>query len=908
MEVRLLGPVQLLVDGRSVAVPAAKQRALLALLALHAGEVVAADRVVDELWGERPPPTAHKLVQTYVWQLRKLLGEALRTRAPGYELAITPEQLDRGRFEDLLARGQEELTAGDAERAAETLTDALALWRGVALCDVELHGFARQEAESLELQRVAAQEARIDAELALGRDAELIAELEGLVAAHPYRETPRAQLMLALYRCGRQAEALDAYTQTRRRLHQDLGLEPTPRLQELQQAILRHDASLAPTPSQPAALPVPATRLIGRARELSNLQRLLRRRDVRLVTVTGAGGSGKTRLALEAAAQLASEFEHGAFFVDLAPLADPSLLVAALAQGIGVRERADQPLTETLTRFLADKQALILLDNFEHLLAAAADVATVLATAPRLKLLVTTRARLRLSGEWELPLAPLDEADAVELFTARAQQASIDFQPDDTIALICRRIDCLPLAIELAAPQLRVISTDQLLDRLEHRLAALGHGPTDLPSRQQTLRTTLDWSYNLLPDADQNLLARLSVFAGGFTARAAAAVAEASFEGLATLLEYNLLRRQGERFSMLETIREYALERLDDLDDGDELHTQHAEYFLELAEEATPELKGPRQAWWFDRLEADHDNLRAALAWSIGRNVTQALRLTIALWSFWRSRSYLSEARRWLDAALAQHAKHEPQLRARALEAASDLTGSQGDFERALLLADESGTLYRQIRDERRLARALVLQGWWALCMHDHARANLLFEQSRALSSEEGQTWDRVGALALYEERYADAKLFFEKSLAAFETEANARGAAQAVFGLGLVALAEGRMEEAAANFRQSLEALRDLGDGGWGISYRLEGLAAVAVGADPAVAARLLAKAEALRQDIHHPLDRFEEDTHQRTLRLVHERLDERALELAWTEGTSMTLDETIVLALRPATSHPGE
>jgi DNA-binding SARP family transcriptional activator len=222
VEVRLLGPVQLLVDGRSVAVPAAKQRALLALLALHAGEVVAADRVVDELWGERPPPTAHKLVQTYVWQLRKLLGEALRTRAPGYELAIAPEQLDRGRFEDLLARGQEELTAGEAERAAETLTDALALWRAGALCDVELLGFARQEAESLELLRVAAQEARIDAKLALGRDAELVAELEGLVAAHPYRETPRAQLMLALYRSGRQAEALDAYTQTRRLLHQDL--------------------------------------------------------------------------------------------------------------------------------------------------------------------------------------------------------------------------------------------------------------------------------------------------------------------------------------------------------------------------------------------------------------------------------------------------------------------------------------------------------------------------------------------------------------------------------------------------------------------------------------------------------------------------------------------------------------
>jgi predicted ATPase/Tfp pilus assembly protein PilF len=774
--------------------------------------------------------------------------------------------------------------------------------RSPRLGDVQLLGFAGQEAESLELLRVAAQEAGIEAALALGHHAELVPELEGLVAAHPYRETLRAQLMLALYRCGRQAEALDAYTQMRRLLRQDLGLEPTPSLQELQHAILRHDASLAPTPRQRrGALPVPPTRLIGRARELAKLHQLLRRDDVRLVTLTGAGGSGKTRLALEAAARLADEFGDGAYFVDLATLADPDLLLPTLAHTIGLRERSDEPLTDTLTRFLADKQTLILLDNFEHLLAAAPKLATVLAAAPQLKLLVTSRAALRLSAESEQPLAPLDEPDAVALFTARAQAASIDFEPDDTIAAICRRIDYLPLAIELAAPQVRVVTTRELLERLEHRLAALLHGAPDLPSRQQTLRATLDWSHGLLPAAEQDLLARLSVFAGGFTARAAAAVAGATYEGVAVLVDHSMLRRDRDRFSMLETIREYALERLDSADRDGGLRDRHADYFLELAEEATPQLKGSEQAAWLDRLEDDHDNLLAALAWLIGRNHAHALRLAIALWDFWRSRGHLSEGRRWLDSALAPGAEQDPLLRARALEAASDLAGSQGEFEQASRLSDESATLYRQVGDDSGLARALLIQGWWALCRRDDGRARALFEQSQALSPQKGRLWDRLGALALYEQRFADARSFFEESLAAFRAEADARGATESVFSLGLVALAEGQIEEAAESFRESLKRRKDLGDSGWGISYCLEGLAAVVVEAEPAIAARLLAKAAALRHDIHHPLDRFEEEVRERTLQLVNERLDEQALELAWADGATMSLEEAIVLALRP-------
>jgi predicted ATPase/DNA-binding SARP family transcriptional activator len=901
MEVRLLGPVQLLVEGRSVPVRAAKHRALLALLALHPDQVVSVDRAVDELWGERAPRSARKLVQTYVWQLRKLVGAALRTSAPGYELAIAPEQVDSVRFERLLARGEQMLAAGDAEGAEAAVREALDLWRGAALCDVEFFGFGRQEADSLDVLRIRADEVRIEAELLLARHAQLVPELEEYVAAHPYRETLWAQLMLALYRSGRQADALETYRQMRRKLFQDLGLEPTRHLQELQHAILRHDASLAPRPRRRAALPVPPNRLIGRTRELAALQDLLRRSDVRLVTLIGAGGTGKTRLAIEAATQLADEFDDGVYFFDLATLADPKLVLRALAQTIGANERGDEPPAATLAGFLADKQALILLDNFEHLLAAAPQIAMLLAAAPQLKILVTSRAALRISAEWEQAVAPLDESDAVALFTARAQAASNDFQPDDAVAVICRRLECIPLAIELAAPQVRVVTTPELLDLLEDRLAALVHGPPDLPARQQTLRATLDWSYSLLPVDAQDLLTRLAVFAGGFTAHAGAAVATATFEGIAMLVDHSMLQREHERFSMLETIREYALQRLVSADRDGSLRDRHADYFLELVEEAAPRLRGPEQAAWFDRLEADHDNLRAALAWFIGRNHSAALRLAIALWDFWRSRGYLTEARGWLDSALARDGEHNPLLRARALEAASDLAGSQGQFEQASRYSDESAMLYRRLGDDGGLARALVIQGWWALCRHDEVQARALFEESRTLAPNQGRMWDRLGALALYEQRYSDARSFFEESRTAFRAEADERGSTQSVFSLGLVALAEGRIDEAAENFRESLIALQDLGDSGWGISYCLEGLGAVAVETEPAVAARLLAKAETLRKDLHHPLDRFEQDVHERTLRLVHDRLDEQALKRAWTEGASMTIEEAIVFALRP-------
>lgn len=907
MEVRLLGPLELLVEGRPIRLEASKQRTLLALLALHANEVVAADRAVDELWGERPPASAHKLVQTYVWQLRKLIGGALRTRPPGYELTLPAEQTDSGCFERLLERGEAELDSGDPEAAQKTLEEALALWRGPVLSDVALLGFARREAERLDELRLAAREARLEAELILGRHHELVPELTQLVRAEPYRERPHAQLMLALYRSGRQAEALETYARLRRTLRAELGLEPTPRLQELQQAILRHDTSLAPVPRRRrGTLPVPANRLIGRVRELAALQRLLQRDDVRLVTLTGAGGSGKTRLALEAAAQLSDEFDGGAFFADLAPLADPALVLPALADSIDLRHRGAEPLVETLSRHLADKRALIMLDNFEHLLMAAADVAALLRTAPQLKLLITSRTALRLSGEWELSLAPLDEPDAVALFAARAQAASVDFEPDHTVAAICRRIDNLPLAIELAAPQIRIIAPSELLDRLENRLPNLTHGPSDVPGRQQTVRATIDWSHGLLGVEAQDLFARLSVFAAGFTLRAASTVADATFDGIAALVDQSLVQRGGDRFSMLETIREYAAERLADADPSGEIRDRHADYFLDIAEQAAPALPGATRARWLAQLEADHDNLRAALSCTLDRNHASALRIAVALAPFWRGCGYLSEGRSWLETALNLRFADEPALRARALEAASDLAGSQGDFEHASRLARESAATFRSLDDDDGLARGLRLEGWWAACMRDNNGARRLLQQSHALAPDEGLTLERLGAVALNVRRYTEAKSFFEQGLTAFHAHGDEVGATGPRVGLGLVALAQQRIDHAAQHFRRALLELQELGDSGWGISYCLEGLAAVeAAQMQPRRAASLLAKAEALRDDILHPLDPFEQEVHAHTLQCVHDRLDEASRAQASTLGKALSLQDAISFALHSDCDH---
>ena len=491
-----------------VELAAPKQRVLLLCLLLRRGEVVAADRLADAVWGDRPPASAENLVQVYVSRLRKVLGEqAVETRPPGYVLRIESEHVDAARFERLLADGRAATAAGDVRLGASLLGRGLTLWRGPALADVADASFASTEARRLEELRLVCLEERIGADLALGRHQEVASELAALVGEHPLRERLQRQLMLALYRCGRQAEALDVYRDARRALSDELGLEPSAELRELERAILRQDGALAaPAREQSprARLPTPATPLVDRESDVAELRELVRRPEVRLVTLAGAAGSGKTRLALALAQASGGEHADGCVLVEVASLRDPELVLPAIARALGIAEAPEEPIEATLNARLSSREVLLVVDNLEHLAEAGTALAGLSAAAPGVTFVVTSRRVLHLSGEHVFPVSPLAEDDAVELFVQRARSLQPAFaltaETEADVREICRRLDGLPLAIELAAARTGTLTPRALRDRLSKRLSVLTGGPRDLPARQQTLRETLDWSANLLEE------------------------------------------------------------------------------------------------------------------------------------------------------------------------------------------------------------------------------------------------------------------------------------------------------------------------------------------------------------------------------------------------------------------------
>ena len=635
-------------------------------------------------------------------------------------------------------------------------------------------------------------------------------------------------------------------------------------------------------------LPRPASSFVGREKEVAEVASLLQD-GARLLTLTGPGGSGKTRLALEAAAELVPEFKAGVFWVGLATLRDPALVTETLAQTLGAKDG--------LAEHIAERELLLLLDNLEQVVEAAPGIASLVESCPNLRLLVTSRQLLRVRGEVEYAVPPLAEPEAVELFCSRSR-----LEPDETIGEVCRRLDSLPLAVELAAARTSVLSPAQILERLAQRLDLL-KGGRDAEARQQTLRATIAWSHDLLAEDEKRLFARLAVFAGGCTLEAAEEVVEADLDTLQSLVDKSLLRHTEERFWMLETIREFALERLEESAEADELRRRHAEHFLALAEEAEPHAES--DPVWIERLDAEHDNFRAGLDRSEASGESPlALRLTGALVSFWGSR-HVAEGRQRLESVLSRDERSSAG-RAKALAGAALLARQSGDAATARLRAGEALALYRELGDASGTANATVFLGLAVADEGDFSRARELFEDSAQLFRDAGDEVNALWAarlLAWMCQELGDherARALHEHNLSRARALANKQLEGQTLTGLASLAFDQGRAQDAVTLLKGALRIDRDL-DSRLQTSFDLTRFArtlALAGGAD-VDAARLLSCAEALRDEIGAAGPPYVATIHAEALAVLRTQLDGTAFAEAWEQGRALTADEAVALAL---------
>jgi predicted ATPase/DNA-binding SARP family transcriptional activator len=710
VRIGILGPLEVRdADGQLLPVGGARLRSLLIRLAIVDGQAVPVDRLAADLWPRDAPADAANAVQALVSRLRAVAGKDIVEHGPaGYRLTIPPGEVDAPAFEQLVEAARARLGHGDHAAAADLLAEALGRWRGPALADVADAPFAAPTIARLSELRLSAAEDRIDADLALGRGAGLVPEVEQLATEYPLRERLRGQLMRALYAAGRQADALAVFEDTRRTLADALGVDPSPALAAIHLAILRAELPAGPPPAtgpprapaarpdspapaplaaragRPHNLPAQLTSFVGRDDELERVARRLLD-EARLVTLTGPGGAGKTRLSVEVGARVADQAPDGVWFVPLAPVRDAFDVPQAVLTALGVwpadpveaaRLAAMEPL-DRLGEVLAARSVVLVLDNCEHVLDAVASLAgRVLADAPGVRILATSREPLGLTGETlcPVPSLPLPAEDAtpdqaaaspaVRLFADRAAAVRPGFRVDDVsagpVAAICRALDGIPLAIELAAARVRALTPQQVAERLDDRFALLSVGTRAALPRHQTLRAIVDWSWDLLDDTERAVLRRLSVFSGGATPEAAehvcapgAAAADRAtvVEVIASLVDKSLVTAAGDghvRYGLLETVRVYAADRLAESGEADLVSAAHADYFLDLAERAEPQLRSRDQLAWLDRLSAEHDNLSAALRNVIAAgNADRALRFFRSLAWFWILRDYDVEAREW---------------------------------------------------------------------------------------------------------------------------------------------------------------------------------------------------------------------------------------------------------------------
>jgi predicted ATPase/DNA-binding SARP family transcriptional activator len=1036
-----------------------KAQALLVYLAVT-GRPQPREALAGLLWGGVPDSFARTSLRQTLANLRHLLGARLETTPAAAAVRPAGVWLDAAAFQAQLAQpapgtggGATDTTEPDRLRAAVALYggDFLA---GTAVPDAPAFDeWAAVERERLRRLAAGAWRRLAEAHEARGETEEVLAALRGLLALEPWHEEAHRRVMAVLAGAGRRGEALAQYAAYRRLLADELGAEPGAATVALRERIRTGEVESGeietrPPPAAPAiqravsppaeprsalaAPPVPPTPLLGRAAEVAAAVRLLARPAVRLVTVVGPPGVGKTRLALEVAALRSAAYAGGVCFVELAPLTDPALVLPAIAQALGVREDGARPLPALLAAALQDRHLLLVLDNCEQVLGAAPALAGLLASCARLVVLATSRAPLRLRAEHELPLEPLALPDpahlpdppdpavlvrspAIALFVERAAAVRPDFALTATsarpVAELCARLDGLPLALELAAARTRFLPPEALVARLDGRLRLLAGGPRDLPARQQALRSAVDWSYDLLDPAGQQLFRHLGVFAGGFTLEAAEAVCAAGagdggrestvgdgsatpipdavgggggpdptplgrgeaplaagfpapaavLEGLERLADASLLRRTGTaagepRFGMLETLREYALERLGASGEGDEVRRRHAAYFLTLTERGWVELRGPRQTAWAVRLDHDLDNVRAALGWALAAGSGQAalaLRLAAAQAVYWALRGHLAEGRRWLAAALEADAGMgaPPALRARATFWAGWLAWLQGDLGAGGAQLAASAAALQKHGDPWWHGFALSHLSQTLLAQGDLPEARARVEAAVALLRATGDPWglgialtqladvlseegDAAAALRLYDEGaaalrragdatmlalpltwsaqaaaaagdHAGARARYEAALSVARASGHRVFITMALRGLGTLALQDGDHTRGAARYAEALALCRDLGQLR-GADVSLGGLAAVAAArGQPARAARLLGAAATLRgPDV--VLDAADRATLEGAARTARAALGAAAYDRAYAAGRALAPEQAIAFALAPQAPAP--
>lgn len=942
MEIRVLGPLEVVAsDGTPIVIGSPKQRELLGLLAARVPEVVSTDRIIDALWRNAGDHVGS--LRVHVTRLRDVLDpdrceQPIVTRPPGYGLGIPPDSIDAHRFAVLIAEA-EKLATDDLATTVPLLDEALGLWRGPPYAEFEYAEWARSEVRHLEELRLVALELRIDARLAAGANGGLVPELESLVDEHPLRERFWGQLMTALYRSGRQPDALRAYRRSCD-VFGELGTAPSAELNHLEEQILLRDPaieadlalSLGSGPSATrGGLPPQRTSFVGRARELALGAGLLA--QSRLLTLTGPPGSGKTRLALRLAALHQSEFADGCFFVPLAAVNDARLVGATIGQVLGVREVEGKTALEGLQTNLRERRVLLLLDNFEQVAEAALMVGELLDAAPRITILVTSRSPLGISGEQEFPVPPLSippvdqhpdlEAvssyDAVALFAARARASNPAFDLNaenvETVAAIIGRLDGLPLAIELAAARVKVLTLEDLLGRLSEGLAVLADGPTDVVARHQTLRNAIAWSYDLLEPAEQVLFRRLGVLRG-FTLDAAAVVAgfedADTFHGVVSLLSKSLVYRTldvGEaRFAMLETLREFALEQLDAAGEKPDASRRHADYFLHLAERSEPELSRDHQRTHTDQLLRELDNIRGALRHAlITDDPDLGLRLASSIWRFWESSGQMVEGRRWLEGFLA-NLEARDSVRAKGLSGLASLAYWQGDYDEAWTRYEEALDLYRAIGDRFNEADTLFGMSITATLQEDPDSGERLAKAARVIfedlgaREEIGKIFTAQAAALLQKREYPAARPLWQAALAISRELGDQHLAVTQLIGLAICAFHNGDPGEARSIALAAVEEAAQLQNVTLEV-WMLDFFAAFAASIAPEAAARLAGAVDSLRTEEGGgmrlgPL--FIEDARSVAARV----LNPEQLSQAWGEGRAMSLEQAVGYAMEVMTS----